>query len=95
DSHHMPAKSLSPLHPNVSPAIQMDQRDHRLTNSYGRSPQSNSTLAGQQEMIASGNFMAAQGIDVAEVEAKFPGKYTKAIYQMEAYTTCLKKHGLV
>lgn len=95
DSHHMPAKAISPLHPDVGPAIQMKERDHRLTNSYGRSPKSNATLAGQQEMIASGNFIAAQGIDVAEIEAKFPGKYTKAIAQMEAYTACLKKHGII
>lgn len=95
DSHHMPARSISPLHPDVGPAIQMDPRDHRMTNSYGRSPLSNATLAGQQEMIASGNFIAAQAIDVGEVMAKFPGKYDAAIYQMEAYTACLKRYGII
>lgn len=95
DSHHIPARAISPLHPDVGPAIQMDPRDHRMTNSYGRSASSNSILAGQQEMIASGNFIAAQAIDVTEVKAKFPGKYDAAIDQMEAYTVCLKKNGII
>ena len=94
DSHHMPARSISPLHPAVGPASQMDPRDHRLTNSYGRTPATNATLASQQQMIASGNFVSAQAIDVAEVLTKFPGKYDAAIAQMEAYTACLKRNGL-
>jgi hypothetical protein len=95
DSHHMPARSISPLHPDVGPAIQMDPRDHRMTNSYGRSAATNATLASQQEMIASGNFIIAQGIDVAEVKAKFPGKYDSAIDQMEVYTACLKANKII
>ncbi|MBK8456231.1 MAG: hypothetical protein IPL47_03255 [Phyllobacteriaceae bacterium] len=95
DSHHMPADSVSSLNREAGPAIQMDPRDHRMTNSYGRSPATNGTLAAQRQMITSGNFIAAQAIDVAEVMAKFPGKYDAAIAQMEAYTACLKKNGLI
>ena len=95
DSHHMPARSISPVHPNVGPSIQMDPIDHRRTNSYGATPASNAVLAGQQDMVASGNFIGAQAIDVAEVLAKFPGKYDSAIIQMEAYTACLKQNGIV
>jgi hypothetical protein len=95
DSHHMPADSISPLNREVSPSIQMDPRDHRRTNSYGQRPATNAVLAGQQDMIASGNFMGAQAIDVAEVMAKFPGKYDAAIAQMAAYTACLKQHGII
>jgi hypothetical protein len=95
DSHHMPADSISPVNREIAPAIQMDPRDHRRTNSYGASAATNAVLAGQQNMISSGNFVGAQAIDVAEVIAKFPGKYDAAILQMEAYTACLKKHGLI
>jgi len=95
DSHHMPADSISPLTRAMSPAIQMDQRDHRRTNSYGGRAQTNAVLAGQQNLINSGNFVAAQAIDVAEVLAKFPGKYDAAIAQMEAYTACLKRNGII
>ena len=95
DSHHMPARSISPLDPDMGPAIQMDPRDHRRTNSYGRSPNSNDILAGQQDQIAAGNFVAAQAIDIAEVEALFPGKYEEAIAQMMAYTACLRQNGLI
>ena len=95
DSHHMPADSISPIPRAMSPAIQMDPRDHRRTNSYGGRPQTNAVLAGQKGMINSGNFIAAQAIDVAEVIAKFPGKYDAAIAQMEAYTLCLKQHGII
>ncbi len=95
DSHHMPADSISTLPRAMGPAIQMDPRDHRRTNSYGGRPQTNGVLAGQQRLINSGNFVPAQAIDVAEVLAKFPGKYDAAILQMEAYTACLKRNGLI
>lgn len=95
DSHHMPANSISPLPRPVGPSIQMDPRDHRLTNSYGASAATNAVLAGQQQQIQSGNFIAAQAIDVLEIEAKFPGKYTEAIAQMELYTACLKRYGII
>lgn len=95
DSHHMPADSISPLPRDMAPAIQMDPRDHRLTNSYGASAATNAILAGQQNLIRSGNFLAAQAIDVAEIELKFPGKYTAAIAQMGAYTLCLKANGYI
>lgn len=95
DSHHMPARSISPLPAAMGPAIQMDPRDHYRTNSYGATPRANPILAGQQRMIASGNFMAAQAIDVTEILTKFPGKYDAAIAQMGAYTACLQENGLI
>ena len=53
------------------------------------------TKAAQGTAIASGNFMAATAMDVADVERKFPGKYTGAIAQMTAYTACLKANGVI
>ena len=46
-------------------------------------------------MIASGNFMAATAMDVADIEKNFPGKYTAAIAKMMAYTACLKANGVI
>lgn len=95
DAHHMPAASVSKLPKEMGPAIQMDRRDHRLTNSYGARANTNKILSEQNQLINSGDFMAAQAKDIAEIESKFSKKYDAAIAQMEAYTACLKKNGQV
>lgn len=103
DSHHMPARSVvkQRIHPDDAPSIQMDATDHRNTYSYGRSPDPNprtrkpgdAFLQTQRSHVNSGRFRYAQGIDIAEVRTKFPGKYDDAITQMEAYTECLEQKG--
>lgn len=94
DSHHMPAKANSPLPPGMGPAIQMDPLDHQRTASYGRSP-TDPYMQAQQSLIRSGNFLGAVAMDVADIQAKFPGKYDAAIGQMMAYAACLKQNGIV
>jgi len=95
DSHHTPAKKVSPLPDAVGPAIQMNPNDHRMTASHGNVPGHKVFQAQQAEAIASGNFMAAVAMDIADIRLKFGDKYDGAIAQMTAYAHCLKQHGIV
>lgn len=95
DSHHTPAKDASYLHPMAGPAIQMDPADHRRTASYGSGTAARAYRARQQQLVNSGQFQAAVAMDVADLTAKFGTKYAGAIAQMEAYATCLQRHGVV
>lgn len=95
ESHHTPARAASYLHPEVGPAIQMDPADHALTASNGRMPGSAAYIAAQRQAVNSGNFIAAQAMDIADIRAKFGDKYDSAIAQMEAYTLCLRRNGLI
>ncbi len=96
DSHHMPAKAISPLPPDMGPAIKMDPEDHKLTASYGKSAKAFMYRNAQKKLISSGNFAAAFAMDVADIKSKNPnGKYDNAIVQATAYMACLKKFGLV
>jgi hypothetical protein len=99
DSHHMPAKAVSPLNPNVSPAIQMEPEDHRMTLSYGRNV-SSPYLSTQAKLIDSGQFMKAVQMDVIDVKRIAikngdPARYDSAIAQVMAYAECLKKNGVI
>ncbi len=95
ESHHTPARAASPLPPQVSPAIQMDPVDHALTASHGRMPGSASYRAAQARAIQTTGFMSAQAMDIADIRAKFGDKYDGAIAQMEAYTLCLRRNGVI
>ncbi|MEQ8902901.1 MAG: hypothetical protein RID11_09015 [Roseovarius sp.] len=95
ESHHTPAKAVSPLPTSVGPAIQMDPLDHAKTASSGKRPGFQAYQAKQARLIAAGNFMGAIALDVADIKLKFEDKYDAAIGQMMAYATCLKKHGIV
>jgi hypothetical protein len=92
--HHTPADSASPLPWPVGPAVQMDKADHEDTLSYGSSKAALEYQATQRQLINSGQFLKAQAMDIADL-AQFSPKYDDAILQMEAYTICLKKNGLI
>lgn len=92
--HHTPADSASHLPWAVGPAVQMDEADHKLTASYGSSASARAYQQAQKKLIDSGNFMAAQAMDIADL-AQFSPKYDNAIAQMEAYTLCLKRNGII
>ena len=86
----MPAAAASPLPRDMGPAIRMDPTDHYQTSSYGVG------AAGPAGALAQrGQIMAAFILDAAEVERKFPGKYTASILQARAYAECLRLHGLI
>jgi hypothetical protein len=73
----------------------MEPVDHRQTASYGRKA-SDPYMQAQRSLTASGNFMAAVAMHVADIRAKFPdGRYDAAIAQMMAYSSCLKATGQV
>lgn len=99
-SHHMPARSSSPLaDAAIGPAIQMDRTDHYLTASYGGNA-NGARYAPQRAALANGQTMAAIMMDVADVKAIAvaqgqPGKYDAAIAQMLAYANCLKTNGII
>ena len=90
-----PARAASYLPPEVGPAIQMDPADHALTASNGRMPGSAGYIAAQRQAIAGENFIAAQAMDIADIRTKFGDKYDSAIAQMEAYSLCLRQHGII
>ncbi|WP_210318854.1 hypothetical protein, partial [Rhizobium paranaense] len=99
DSHHMPAKSKSPLNPNVGPAIQMEKSDHALTASYGGNVNGES-YAPQTALLAEGQTMQAIYLDVLDVKAVAkaigdPSKYDEAIAQMMVYARCLQENGII
>ncbi len=89
DSHHMPADSASPLPRDMGPAIRMDPADHRMTSSYGVGATGPAGALAQR-----GQVLAAFNLDAAEVESRFPGKYTASIAQARAYAECLRAHGM-
>lgn len=101
DSHHMPAKNISPLSWDDGPAIQMHPDDHRATHSYGRTHMDrpgrpgDPRLKAQKWDIDNGRFRRAQELDIIEVRTKFGTKYDEAIEQMEAYTECLEQQGRI
>jgi hypothetical protein len=101
DSHHMPAKSTSPLKEKDGPAIQMDPQDHQLTSSHGTQG-----LAGQQyrskiqALIDSGKWreaMATEILDIRELQRALgdPKKYNEAMLEMLEYFKCLEQHELL
>lgn len=90
ESHHMPAKASSPLSEGEGPAIQMDPADHANTLSHGRSDEAKEHRDIQRQLIAGGQFMKAQAIDIADIRSQYGAKYDEAIKQMLAYTGCLK-----
>ena len=94
DSHHMPAKSTSPLDDPIGPAIKIDPLDHKATNSYGAGV-NGPMYADRRALISAGRVYAAFRLDVAEIRRKFPGKYDAGLAQAEAYAACLKAHGFI
>lgn len=94
ESHHMPPDMASPLPKDMGPAIQMDERDHYGTPSFGRN-RFTPFMRSQGQLANTGQFMAAFAIDAAAVRARFPGKYDAAIAQAMAYGSCLQASGLV
>lgn len=99
DSHHMPAKSKSPLNPAVGPAIQMDPTDHAKTASY-KGRVNGPTYAPQRALLSRGKVYAAFLVDVADAKRVAaavgePTKYDSAILQATAYANCLKQHGII
>jgi hypothetical protein len=99
-SHHTPARDVSPLPDDVGPAIQMDPADHQQTGSWGSGANAQTYRMTQESFINGGNFMGAVGMDVMDVQgvankAGTPGKYDDALAQMVIYANCLKRYGIV
>jgi hypothetical protein len=82
----MPANSISPLSIGEGPSLAMLSEDHWLTESWGNSPAAQAYRQAQANLIAQGNFQAAQDMDVADVRSKFGRKYDAGIQQMLHYS---------
>jgi hypothetical protein len=89
ESHHTPARAISPLPTDAGPAIQMEPGDHTLTASHPNQPGADAYRLEQALAIAEGRFMDAVSMDIADVSRKFPGKYDDALDQMQRYAQCL------
>jgi hypothetical protein len=100
ESNHIPPKSVSPLSPGKSPAIQMDKKDHRIANSTGSSDQARAWRLQQQALIDKGRYRDAAAMDYKDArriarKRNDPKKYNEALKERSAYQKCLEKHGLL
>lgn len=84
-SHHMPAKSVSPIPEGDGPAIAMRPADHRATLSYGNSREARAHRAKQDTLIKQGDFAAALQKDIDDNTKKFGDTYNEATAQMLKY----------
>jgi hypothetical protein len=92
--HHIPAfksfNGLVDLTFGKGPAIWMETADHRRTVSCGKSKVADDYRTKQSNLIKQNKFKEAMDLDIADVEALFPGKYTAAINQAVAYYNTIK-----
>lgn len=100
DSHHMPAKSISPLKSNEGPAIQMDPADHKNTSSYGPFKESDSYREKTKKLLQKKQWRKAMSMEIRDIRgiAKDSGeqrKYNEAMLEMLEYFKCLEKNGLL
>jgi hypothetical protein len=93
--HHMPADDVSPLKKTDGPSIEMDEKDHRKTASYGYSKEAQEYRAQQKELIEQGKFKEAFEMDVKDIQEKFGDKYDGAIEEARAYLDKLEEEGKV
>lgn len=92
DSHHCPAKGCyagAPISSSDGPAIKMDPADHKMTASYGSSPEAKAYRAKQERLLSEGKLMEAIKMDVDDIRSKFGSKYDSAISQMLKYAESL------
>jgi hypothetical protein len=90
-SHHMPAKSVSPLSHGDGPSIAMLPPDHKVTISFGRGADAILHRKAQADLIAKGDFHGAQGLDIADIRKKFGSRYDRAIEGMIKYSIDMGK----
>jgi hypothetical protein len=100
ESNHIPPKSVSPLSPGKSPAIQMDRLDHRDAMSTGSSNEAKNWRKVQQDLINQGKYRDAAAMDYKDARnvARDSGdskKYNEALKERSSYQKCLEKHGLL
>lgn len=101
DSHHMPAKDISPLEPKDGPAIQMDPNDHEMTSSNGNKGARGARYRAQIEQLLKDKkwreAMAKEIRDVRRISKNVgdPRKYNEAMQEMLEYFKCLEKNGLL
>src|SRR5690606_6965105 len=98
DSHHCPAKSCyknAPISSLDGPAIKMEPGDHRLTASYGGSPEAKAYRERQKELIDQGRFAEAAQMDIDDIRSKFGNKYDSAIKEMTDYINTLNPEDFI
>ena len=100
DSHHIPAKDISPLDPKDGPAIKMEPKDHAKTSSNGQMAGSVEYREALEELISQGKWREAMAMEVRDLrrvarEAGDPKRYNEALLEMLEYYKCLEKHSLL
>jgi hypothetical protein len=100
DSHHMPAKDVSPLAEDDGPAIQITPTDHRRTKSNGSQPGSAKYRQSIGSLLAEGRWREAMLKEIKDIRrvqnaSGQPGKYNEAMLEMLEYYKCLEKNGLL
>lgn len=93
DSHHMPAKSVSPLPPEEGPAIQMKPSDHVRTSSHGSRGLSAAKYRAQiADLLKQGKWRDALAMEIRDVRRISGSTYDNAIREMLDYA---KTKGLI
>ena len=98
DSHYCPAKSCyknAPISSQDGPAIKIEPRDHRMTASYGSSPDAKLYRERQQDLVDQGNVREAVQMDIDDIRSKFGNKYDSAIEEMELYLDTLNPEDFI
>lgn len=100
DSHHMPAKDVSPLRENDGPAIQMHPDDHAKTSSNGQMAGSIEYREELGMLLSENKWREVMRMEIQYVRrvAKDIGnarKYNEAMLEMLEFFKCLEKHGLL
>jgi len=91
ESHHMPAKSVTGLDPDVGPAIQMERIDHILTSSHGSRSGSAAYRSQIEDLLRQGKTRESMAIEINDVRRaalEASGdliKYNGAIKEMLEY----------
>lgn len=85
DSHHAPAKSVSPLEPDEGPAIQMEKPDHKLTSSYGGTPEAYAYREEIKSLLQQGRWRDAFAMEIKDVRRVAGARYNEAIKEMLDY----------
>lgn len=100
DSHHLPAKDVSPLNIDDGPAIQMSPTDHKRTSSNGSSRKAKKYRKDIEDMLKDGQWRDVMAKEIKDVRrvARLKGspkKYNEAMLEMLEYFKCLENNNLL
>ncbi len=86
ESHHMPPKSVSPVHPEKGPAIKMEPSHHAQTFSHGSQGAAGAAYRARiKGLLDEGKWRQALATEIRDVRRIAGSTYNEAIREMLAY----------